>query len=95
MTVADKLINIIKDKPETCSCDHYRFKVENAVFWIANGRSTFRIDGRCCQYPDACLSLWDRCRLWSAYKWWVRNADMKVFIKINEDGSVMPCKDDS
>jgi len=77
MKVVDQLLHIIYKEPETCSCDGYRFKVNNAKFWIANGRTSFKFTD--CEYPKECLNYWDRRKIWKAYKWWARNASQENF----------------
>ena len=77
MRVADQLIKIIKETPEQCSCDRFRFKVGDAKLWISNGWFFFRFSD--CNYPNDALSTIDKWRLWKAYQWWVVNADVSAF----------------
>lgn len=82
MTVADQLIATIRDKPQNCIADRYYFKVDGAVFWVASGFTGFVLNYAKCEFPAQSLTFLDRLRVYRAFCWWCRHADLNNFKKV-------------
>jgi hypothetical protein len=79
MKYANYLIDIIRNKPDLCSADHYHFQVSNARFWIANGFWFFFLDNSV--IPNKSIGFYDRWRIWRAFKVWAKYAPESAFTK--------------
>ena len=77
MTIIDQIINSFETTPEDWMSDEYKVVNKRAgiVLWIANGPLFCRIKEAPHLGPT---SLWDRWRLWYAFKRWSMKPIMLV-----------------
>ena len=67
-----KLVNKIYNEPEVCKVNSVYFSIGSKYrFWVGNGFLFFNFES--CNIPNNALSIWERWRVWKAYKWWIKN----------------------
>ena len=72
MKLVNKLVSKIYNEPEVCKVTSVYFNIGSKYrFWVGNGFIFFNFDN--CKTPNNALSIWERWRVWKAYKWWIKN----------------------